>query len=78
MTFVDTIEKYGHLLKDEDLGAAYRRCGKSFKGQLGQHFVVLKDRPMSQQVQNLRQDGGRGRGVRGQAQRGGYQTLGRK
>ena len=50
MTFVDTIEKYGHILKEEDLSAAYKRCGKSFKGQLGQHFVVLRDRPQDQQV----------------------------
>ena len=63
LTFVDTIEKYGHILKDEDLGAAYKRYGKSFRGQLGQHFVVLRDQPLAQQVlQQPRQEKGQGRG----------------
>ena len=45
LTFTDAVEKHGHLLTEDDLGAAYRRCGQSFKGQYGQHFVVLKDQP---------------------------------
>ena len=63
MTFVDAMEKYGHILRVEDLGTAYKRCGKSFKGQLGQHFVVLHDQPLAQQAQHLRREGGRGRGA---------------
>jgi hypothetical protein len=43
-TFTDAIAKYGHLLKQFDLGEAYRRAGSFFKGQLEQNFVVLKER----------------------------------
>ena len=44
LTFTDAVEKHGNILTEE-LGAAYRRCGQSFKGQYSQHFVVLKDQP---------------------------------
>ena len=43
MTFTDAVEKHGSVLTEDDLGVAYRRCGQSFKGQYGQHFVVLRD-----------------------------------
>jgi len=42
-TFTDAISKYGHLLKQIDLGEAYRRAGNFFKGQLEQQFIVLKE-----------------------------------
>jgi len=42
-TFADAVEKYGQLVREGDLGEAYRRSGNSFKGQLEQHFIVLKD-----------------------------------
>ena len=77
LTFVDAVEKYGHMLKEEDLGHAYRRCGKSFKGQLGQHFVLLKDQPQVHQVQQ----GGRHQQQQQRQQqvqvRGGFRTPGR-
>ena len=80
ITFVDAIEKYGHTVRDEDLGHAYRRCGKSFKGQLGQHFVILKDQPQAHQAQAQHHEGGqgRGRGRGGQWQRQQYRTPGRR
>jgi hypothetical protein len=43
-TFADEVEKYRHVVKEMDLGEAYRRTGNSFKGQLEQHFIILKDR----------------------------------
>ena len=42
MTFTDAVEKHGSLLKEKNLGEAYRRVGRSFIGQLAQHFVVLE------------------------------------
>jgi hypothetical protein len=42
-TYTDAISKYGHLLKQFELGEAYRRAGTSFKGQLEQQFVVLRE-----------------------------------
>jgi hypothetical protein len=42
-TFTDAISKYGHLLKQFELGEAYRRAGTSIKGQLEQQFVVLRE-----------------------------------
>ncbi len=31
------------MVKDKDLGEAYRRAGTAFTGQLEKHFVVLRD-----------------------------------
>jgi hypothetical protein len=42
-TFMDAIAKYGHLLKQLNLGEAYRRAGSFFRGQLEQQFMVLKE-----------------------------------
>jgi hypothetical protein len=42
-TFGDEVERYGDVVREDDLGEAYRRSGNSFKGQLEQHFVVLKE-----------------------------------
>ena len=42
-TFADAAEKFGHLVREADLGEAYRRAGNSFNGQLEQHFIVVKD-----------------------------------
>ncbi len=53
-TYTDAISKYGHLLKQIDLGEAYRRAGNFFKGQLEQQFIVLKESgagPMQAQQQ---------------------------
>jgi hypothetical protein len=43
LTFADAVATFGKMVKDEFLGEAYRRAGNSFKGQLEQHFVVLKE-----------------------------------
>ena len=43
LTFADAITRFGDMLKEESLGEAYRRAGSSFRGQLEQHFVVLKE-----------------------------------
>jgi hypothetical protein len=42
-TLGDAVERYGGVVSEDDLGEAYRRFGNSFKGQLEQHFVVLKE-----------------------------------
>jgi len=42
-TFIDSIIKYGKLLLRCDLDEAYRRAGTAFRGQLEQHFVVLRE-----------------------------------
>jgi hypothetical protein len=42
-TFVDTIIRYGSILNLEDLEEAYKKAGSAFKGQLEQHFVVLRE-----------------------------------
>ena len=42
-TFGDAVERYGNMVNDGELSEAYRRSGTSFKGQLEQHFVVLKE-----------------------------------
>jgi hypothetical protein len=42
-TFVDAAVKFGHLVKQAELGEAYRRAGTAFKGQLAQNFIVLKE-----------------------------------
>ncbi len=42
--FVEAVEKFGHLVKQVDLGDAYRRAGNSFKGQLEQHFIILREK----------------------------------
>ena len=64
------------MLKEEDLGAAYRRCGKSFKGPLGQHFIVLKDQLMSQSIPTQGTRRGDGQTQRGSFRQG-DQTRGR-
>jgi hypothetical protein len=43
LTFADAIRKFGGLLKEDNLGQAYQRAGTSFKGQLEQHFVILRE-----------------------------------
>jgi len=42
-TFGDAVERYGNVVNEDELSEAYRRSGTSFKGQLKQHFVVLKE-----------------------------------
>jgi hypothetical protein len=42
-SFVTAVQKYRHLLKDEDLKEANTQAQKFFKGQCKQLFVILKD-----------------------------------
>jgi hypothetical protein len=42
-TFVDAVIRYGSVLAQEDLEEAYKKAGTAFKGQLEQHFVVLRE-----------------------------------
>jgi len=42
-TFIDSIIKFGKVLLRCDLDEAYRRAGTAFRGQLEQHFVVLRE-----------------------------------
>jgi len=42
-TFTDSIIRYGHMLLKQDLEEAYKRAGTAFKGQMEQHFVVLRE-----------------------------------
>jgi hypothetical protein len=42
-TFTDAIIRFGETLKKQDLDEAYKRAGTAFRGQLEQHFVVLRD-----------------------------------
>jgi len=42
-TFIDSVTKFGHLVRAEDLEAAYGRAGRTFNGQLQQNFVVLNE-----------------------------------
>jgi hypothetical protein len=68
-TFTDAISKYGHLLKQFELGEAYRRAGTSFKGQLEQQFVVLREQGQvshhQQQPQRHQPQAGGSRHARG-------------
>lgn len=42
-TFIDSIIKFGKVLLRSDLDDAYRQAGTAFRGQLEQHFVVLRE-----------------------------------
>jgi hypothetical protein len=42
ISFTDSVAKYGHLLKQFELGDAYRRAGDHFEGQLEQPIIVLR------------------------------------
>jgi hypothetical protein len=42
-TFVDTMTQFGGAVVQDDLQEAYRRAGSAFKGQLEQHFVILRE-----------------------------------
>jgi hypothetical protein len=84
-TFMDAIAKYGHLLKQLNLGEAYRRAGSFFRGQLEQQFMVLKEtgsmvqliqQPVRQQQQQQGQPQ-RGRRGHGKPQRGGSRKRNR-
>ena len=49
-TFIDAIIRYNQILVDQDLEEAYKRAGNAFKGQLEQHFVILREwRPQQPQ-----------------------------
>jgi hypothetical protein len=76
--FTDAIAKYGHLVKQFDLGEAYRRAGSFFKGQLEQNFVVLKDRDVQQQQQHQPRPQPRGGYNRGRFPAAGFSGGSRK
>jgi len=42
-TFTDAIIKFGQCLVKQDLDEAYKRAGTAFRGQLEQHFIVLRE-----------------------------------
>lgn len=42
-TFIDSMTQFGGAIVREDLDDAYRRAGTAFRGQMEQHFVVLKE-----------------------------------
>ena len=42
-TFVDSMTQFGGAVVQDDLEEAYRRAGSAFKGQLEQHFVILRE-----------------------------------
>ncbi len=44
-TFIDTITRFGRLVKTEDLDAAYARAGRAFSEGMRQNFVVLGEVP---------------------------------
>jgi len=43
-TFIDSVIRYGSAVVQQDLEEAYRRAGTAFRGQIEQHFVVLRER----------------------------------
>jgi hypothetical protein len=67
-SFVEAAVRFGHLVKQVELGEAYRRAGNSFKGQLEQHFLLLREsassRPQHQQQHTNRGGGFRAPGGR--------------
>jgi hypothetical protein len=42
-TFIDSVTQFGGSVIQDDLHEAYRRAGSAFKGQMEQHYVVLKE-----------------------------------
>jgi hypothetical protein len=62
-SFIEAVTRFGHLVRQVELGEAYRRAGNSFKGQLEQHFIVLREmtdpgQPKQQPHQAPRRGGG--------------------
>ena len=43
LSFADALTRYGQGMRQGDLGMAYTKAGRAFKGQLQQNFVVLHD-----------------------------------
>ena len=56
-SFVEAATRFGHLVRQVELGEAYRRAGNSFKGQLEQHFIVLRESVDSRPQQPPRRGG---------------------
>ena len=48
-TFVESVERWGHLLKASNLEAVRRKASPAFSGCLEQYFVVLSDHPPEQE-----------------------------
>lgn len=61
-TFIDAVQRYGGAVSQADLEEAYRRAGSAFRGQLEQHFVVLRENrpvPERRETGGSRSAGGR-------------------
>jgi hypothetical protein len=56
-SFVEAATRFGHLVRQVELGEAYRRAGNSFKGQHEQHFIVLRESVDSRPQQPSRRGG---------------------
>jgi len=70
-TFIDAVQRYGGAVCQADLEEAYRRAGSAFRGQLEQHFVVLREnRPVPDPKGSSGGRGGSGSG-RGEPSKGG-------
>jgi hypothetical protein len=52
-TFIDAVTQFGGVVVQDDLHEAYRRAGSAFKGQMEQHYVVLKENFYPQGPVNL-------------------------
>ena len=50
-TFVESVERWGHLLKASALDAVRRKASTAFSGCLEQYFVVLSDLPPEQELE---------------------------
>lgn len=42
-SFVDSVIRFGDLVQDQDLVAAYKRAGNTFGGAMEQYFVLLRE-----------------------------------
>jgi hypothetical protein len=55
-TFIDAVIKFGEALRYEDLDEAYKKAGGAFRGQLEQHFVVLRETIVPTKVRSGKRD----------------------
>ncbi len=72
-TFIDAVLNYGGSVNQLDLDEAYRRAGSAFRGQLEQHFVVLRENrptPEAGSSGTSGTSGARGGGTKGTGSKG--------
>jgi len=72
-TFIDAVLNYGGSVNQSDLDEAYRRAGSAFRGQLEQHFVVLRENrptPEAGSSGTSGTSGARGGGTKGTGSKG--------